>query len=148
MAASILGRADIALRDTFTGAQTVMTYRADMNLDDQFSNQLDSFRALGVKVYCMVSPNSFSCGNIIPAVCKANYVTVIGQTSGGGACVVLPCCSASGAVFQISGTKQISVIRNGSFYNVDRGIEPDIYISRPEDYYNRPALVERLHNGW
>ena len=78
----------------------------------------------------------------------SNVVIDLSNNSGGGACVVLSCCSASGTIFQVSGTKQISVVRNGSFYNVDRGIEPDIYISRPEDFYNRPALVERLHNGW
>ena len=145
VAAWILGRADIALRDMTTGAQTIMTYRADVNLDNVFNGVRESMFALDIKVYCMISPNSFSCGNLIPAVCKANYVTVIGQTSGGGSCAVLPCCSASGTLFQVSGSKQLSVVRNGSFYNIDRGIEPDIYLSRPEDYYDRAALVEYLH---
>jgi hypothetical protein len=49
-------------------------------------------------------------------------------------------------VFQISGNKQVSIIKNGSFYNTDAGIEPDFPLDKPESYYDRPALVEYLHN--
>ena len=50
------------------------------------------------------------------------------------------------ALFQISGSKQISIIKNGSFYNTDAGVEPDFRLDKPESYYDRPALVEYLHN--
>ena len=140
-----LGEAAIALRDTFTGAETNAVYLADVNLDGEFDEQ-DNV-AYGYRLYCMTSPSSFSCGNLVPAACRAcGYVTLIGQTSGGGSCVVLPCTTAAGTVFQISGPMQISIIRNGSFYNVDAGVEPDVRLVKPESFYDRPALVEYLNS--
>jgi len=64
----------------------------------------------------------------------------------GGSCVVLPCTTAAGTIFQISGTKQISIMRNGSFYNTDAGVEPDFRLDKAESYYDRPALAEYLNN--
>jgi len=141
----VMGRADIALKDAFTGAETLMTYRADINLDNEYFG--DSMLSLGKNVYCLISPNSFSCGHLVPAAFKMSQrVPVIGQTSGGGSCVVLPCTSASGTIFQISGTRQLSTIRNGSFYNIDQGIEPDVYLSKPASFYDREMLADYLCN--
>ena len=64
----------------------------------------------------------------------------------GGSCVVLPSTSASGAMFQISGPKQLSIVWNGSFYNIDQGIEPHFYLTRPASFYDRPALAEFLNS--
>ena len=141
-----LGEADMALRDTFTGAQTNAIYLADVNLDGKYDEQ-DNV-ANGYGLYCLTTNSSFSCGNLVPAACRSSgKVTLIGQTTGGGSCVVLPCTTAAGALFQISGSKQISIIRNGSFYNnTDAGVEPDFRLDKPESYYDRPALVEYLHN--
>ena len=47
-------------------------------------------------------------------------------------------------LFQISGTKQISTSINGSFYSVDTGVDPDVILTRPESFYDRPALAEYL----
>jgi hypothetical protein len=138
-----LGEADIALRDVFTGAETNAMYQADVNLDGEF-NEDDSV-GTGYKLYCLTSNSSFSCGNLVPAACKSSgKVTLVGQTTGGGSCVVLPCTTAAGAVFQISGSMQVSIIQNGSFYNTDSGITPHFFLDKPESYYDRPALVEYL----
>jgi hypothetical protein len=59
---------------------------------------------------------------------------------------VLPCTSASGAQFQISGTGQISSIKNGSFYNADTGVEVDVPIRDLETIYDREKLVDFIHN--
>lgn len=141
----INGNSRIVLRDTMTGAQSVSTYIADCNLDNIIGNS-ESMFSKDKKVYVLISPVSFSCGNLVPAACKAAHVTLVGQSSGGGACVVHPACTASGTLFQISGTKQLSVIKNGSVYNIDKGIEPDIYLSTEAAFYDRPALVEYLHS--
>ena len=99
----------------------------------------------GYKLYCLTSNCSFSCGNLVPAACKSSgKVTLVGQTTGGGSCVVLPCTTAAGTVFQISGSMQISIIQNGSFYNTDSGIVPHFFLDKPESYYDRPALAEYL----
>jgi len=39
----------------------------------------------------------------------------------------------------------MSAVLNGSFYNIDEGIEPDFVLSSPESYYDRPNLVEYIH---
>ena len=142
-----LGEASFALRDTMTGALSIMHYGCDLNLDEISSDSGgDSLAGLGLNLYCIISPLSFSCGNLVPAFFKESHrVTLIGQRSGGGSCVVLPCSSASGALFQISGTKQIALVRNGSFYNVDQGVEPDIPLTRIESFYDREGLVEMIH---
>ncbi len=55
--------------------------------------------------------------------------------------------SASGTLFQISGTGQIALVKNGTFYNVDEGVEPDIPLTKLESFYDRPALVELIHGS-
>ena len=138
-----LGEADIALRDVFTGAETNAMYLADVNLDGEFNE--DDTVGTGYKLYCLTSNTSFSCGNLVPAACKSSgKVTLVGQTTGGGSCVVLPCTTAAGAVFQISGPMQLSIIKNGSFYNIDSGITPHFFLDKPESFYDRPALAEYL----
>ena len=141
----IMNSPRIVLRDTMTGAQTISEYRVDINRDNMYDFG-DSMVSHGKKVYVLISPSSFSCGNLVPAACKAAHFTLVGQPSSGGSCVVLPGCTASGALFQISGTKQLSIVRNGSFYNIDKGIEPDIYLSTREAFYDRAGLVEYLHS--
>ena len=142
----LLGKADIALKDTFTGAQTFMSCTADANLNNLYGEEDDALVQKDVDVYCLISPSSFSCGNLVPAALKLSHsATLIGQTSGGGSCAVLPCTSASGTFFQISGPKQLALPKNGTFYNIDSGIDPDVVLTKEESYYDRDALVEYLH---
>ena len=144
-----LGDASIALRDTMTDAMTIMSYKADLNLNEKTTfDDSDSLAGNGFNLYCLISPCSFSCGNLVPAAFReSGLVTLIGQRSGGGSCVVLPCTSASGTQFQISGTKQLAIVKNGSFYNIDDGIEPDIVLTKPQSFYDREALVELIHTS-
>ncbi len=58
--------------------------------------------------------------------------------------MVLPSATAYGMTFQISGPFQMSFAKNGSFYDVDTGAEPDIYIDDPENFYKREALVKYI----
>ena len=144
------GSTSLGLRNTLTGAQSVVSYNADVNLDGEFDPYEDSLlmkTTTGeLKLFCMTSPNSFSCGNLVPAAFEdALGITLIGKATGGGSCVVLPCTTASGAQFQVSGTSQISVIKNGSFYNTDAGIDVDATIISTDTMYDREQLVEFIH---
>ena len=143
-----LDKTSFALRDTMTGDMSIMNYDCDLDLDGlSDGDEGDTLADLDINLYCLVSPVSFSCGNLVPAIFKdSNRVTLIGRKTGGGSCVVLPCTSASGTQFQISGTKQIAMVKNGSFYNVDQGVEPDIPLIHPESFYDREGLVELIHN--
>jgi len=139
----ILGEAEISLEDVFTGAQSTLVYRADVNLDRRFDEQDTLYDK---NVYCLISPVSFSCGNLVPAVCKYHQaVTLIGRTSGGGACTVQPMSTAWGTTFQISGAHRLSFRKNGSFYDIDEGVDPDIYIDHLETLYDRQALTELIN---
>lgn len=143
------GEKQIGMRNSLTGARSAVSYKADVNLDGEFneSDTLATQANLGeLNLYCMTSPSSFSCGNLVPTAFKGTYgITLIGKASGGGSCIVLPCTTASGAQFQISDTSQMSVIKNGSFYNADTGIEVDVPITSADTMYDRQRLVEFIH---
>ena len=138
-----LGEAGISIKNMFTGAMSTSRYHADINLDRQFDS---SDTVTDKKLYCLISPNSFSCGNMVPAAFHASHkVTLIGKTSGGGSCVVQPLTTAAGALFQISGQKRVSITKNGSFYDVDTGVEPDVYLRDVETFYDRRALADMIN---
>ena len=142
---AFLGEADFSTRNTMTGAMSDAVYRADTNLDGIFDKQ-DSFAENGIRLFCLTSPLSFSCGNLVPCVFRAsNKVTLLGQTSGGGSCSIHCFSTAYGTGFQISGYRRFSVMKNGSFYDIDTGAEPHFFIADPARYYDRKALTEFIH---
>lgn len=73
-------------------------------------------------------------------------VTLLGRTSGGGACVVQHLSTADGTLFSVSGNRRISTNVNGSFYDVDTGVDPDFAITTPEKFYDRKALTEYINS--
>lgn len=140
----LLGDAPFSVKDTFTGALSTATYRADVNLDRKFNSGdvLDD-----KNVYVLISPVSFSCGNLVPAALKASdKVTIMGRTSGGGSCIVQPLSTAWGTFFQISGPSRMSFLKNGSFYDIDTGVTPDITITQPRRFYDHEALTDFINN--
>ena len=141
------GSADILLRDTLTGAETNVNYCADINLNGKIVNDPEDHVSGGkYRLFCLISPTSFSCGNLLPALCRTSgLVTLIGRRSGGGSNVVLPATTASGTLFQISGTKQLSTSVNGSYINIDSGIEPDVILTDLNSYYDRTVLLDLIH---
>ena len=141
-----LGEGQISLDDELTGALISTYYHIDTNRDHVFDEK-DTLAGKGYKFYCLETDTSFSCGNLVPNVFKnSNRVTLIGQTSGGGSCVVQPLNTAAGAVFRISGNSRLSFIKNGAFYDIDRGAEPDVYIKDPNFLYDRKALTDYINN--
>ena len=142
--AALLGEASVSVSDTMTGALCNAVYRVDCNLDGRFDEE-----DLGLtekNIICLTSPNSFSCGNLVPCALKSsNRATLMGRTSGGGSCVVLPLSTADGAAFQISGFLRLAFIKNGSFYDIDQGTEPDYPLMRPAAFYDREALTEYIN---
>ena len=98
-------------------------------------------------LYCLESPGSFSCGNLVPNAFKASHkVTLLGQESGGGSCVIHPLCTAAGSRYQVSGYRRFSIMKNGSFCDVDRGAQPDYFIGDINRFYNRKELTEYINS--
>lgn len=137
-----LGESSISMKDMYTRAVSTATYHADVNLDRVFDER-DT--VTDKNLFCLISPNSFSCGNLLPAAFKADQsVTLVGRTSGGGSCVVQQLTTAGGAAFQVSGMQRLSIMKNGSFYDIDAGMDPDVYLRRIDTFYDREALTELL----
>ena len=140
----LLGDAPFSVKDMSTGAMSTSVYRADENLDRVFD---EKDTVADRKLYCLISPVSFSCGNLVPAALKSSQrVTLLGRTSGGGSCIVQPVSSAWGTLFQISGAQRMSFLKNGSFYDIDQGIDPDYYIDDIANFYNREALTDYINS--
>ena len=142
--ATLLGEASVSVSDTMTGALCNAVYKVDCNLDGKFDE--DDLGLTKKNIICLTSPNSFSCGNLVPCALKSsNRATLMGRTSGGGSCVVLPLSTADGSAFQISGFLRLSYIKNGSFYDIDQGTEPDYPLMRPASFYDREAMTEYIN---
>ena len=139
-----LGEGSIGMEDAMTGAMCVSSYRADVNRDHVF----DEKDTLGDrKLFCLISPVSFSSGNLVPSMFKeSGVVTLLGRNSAGGACVIQPISSAWGTSFRISSPRRLSFMKNGSFYDIDRGAAPDYTLTSPDIYYDRPALTEYINS--
>ena len=141
-----LGDARLSLKDTFGGGESTAEFRADVNLDRVFDEQ-DTLAGRGLNLYCLISPVSFSCGNLVPWAFKADgRVKLLGSVSGGGSCTVWPMATAWGTSYAISGPTRLSFMKNGAYYDIDRGVEPDYVISSFERYYDREALIEFIHS--
>ena len=142
---AFLGDGFGSLKNTMTGALATAVYNVDINLDGKFD---ENDRGLtGKKCFCLTTMNSFSCGNFVPCVFKnSNKVTLLGKTSGGGSCVVLPLTTAYGTFFRISGPSRLAFTKNGSFYDIDQGAEPDFTLAFPETFYDREALTDYINN--
>ena len=141
---TFLGEGYGSLKNTMTGALATDVYYVDVNLDGKFDKKDRGLTEK--KLFCLTSSNSFSCGNFVPCVFKnSEKVTLIGKTSGGGSCVVLPLTTAYGSSFNISGPSRLAFTKNGSFYDIDRGAEPDFSLAFPESFYDRKALTETIN---
>ena len=140
-----LGEANYSNQNTYTGAQTTKYFRADVNLDHQFDAN-DTLAGRGLNLFCLISPKSFSCGNMAPWVFKeSGTVTLLGKTSGGGSCIVGFNTTAWGTSYQYSSNNRMSFVKNGSYYDVDKGVDPDFTISDYNHFYDREALTEFIH---
>ena len=138
-----LGESQVSIHNTFTNAESTMSYRADVNLDHQLD---DSDTITHLNLFCLTSPHAFSCGNLVPWAFKADgRVTLIGKVTGGGACALIPMTTAWGTTFTISSPMLISFVKNGAYYSVDQGAEPDFFIRDFDNFYDRNALTEIIH---
>ncbi len=136
---AILGYCAVTTRDKFTGSTMTALYKVDSNLDGVIDN--NDFLREGLNKYVLTSRASFSCGNLVPALLKEGGVTVIGETTGGGSCVVYQSVTANGTFFQMSGPTEICTYKNGRLISVDDGVTPDYKITSYEKYFDRESLV-------
>lgn len=141
---AFLGIASISEEDPNTGAQATNDYFADTNFDKKYDEN-DTLAGKGLNLYCLESGISFSCGNLVPAVFKEDpHVALIGQRSSGGSCSITFLSTALGSSLRLSSSRRVSYLRNGSFYDIDQGVEPDIFIANTESFFNRENLARYI----
>lgn len=142
--AAFIGEGEISLENPNTGARVTHVYYADTNLDHRFDDA-DTLEGKGLRLFCLTSPVSFSCGNLVPCIFKnSGEVTIIGKQSGGGSCGSLGLSTAGGTLLRISGSNRISFMKNGSFYDIDQGAPVDYPVNDYEHFYDRKALTEYI----
>ena len=140
----LLGEVSLSVENPMTGAMSTASYRADVNRDRQFD---EKDTVADKHIFCLTSPCSFSNANMVACMLKDTHkVTMMGRTSAGGSCEVQNASSAWGSSFTISSPKRSSFLKNGSFYDIDRGADPDYQISVPEKYYDRQALTNYINS--
>lgn len=62
-----------------------------------------------------------------------------------GSCVVGLNTTAWGTSYRYSSPKRLAFVKNGAYYDVDQGVEPDHVIDRYDHFYDRDALTEFIH---
>lgn len=145
LASWVLGNALVHISDPIRSAEGTYMYRADVNLDRKFDEK-DTIS--DKNVFLITSPISFSCANYIATAFKeSEKVTILGATSGGGACCVYAAPLANGAVMTLSSSLCMSTYKNGTYYVVDDGISPDVKITDLGilfDYEKLAQLINEL----
>jgi len=140
----MLGTCNLNFEDTINNGQSSTQYRVDVNLDRVFDASDDISH---LNLYCITSPNSFSCGNLVPAMLKSSgIVTLMGKPSGGGACVVMQTVTADGTIFNYSSNRRLSTSTNGAYTDIDAGVEPDIPLTKLANFYDRQALTDYINS--
>ena len=139
----MLGEVQINTTNSITGAKFSSVYVCDINADGKFDEN-DTIK--DKKLFCLISPASFSCGNMVPAMLKSSdRVVLLGETSGGGSAVVYETMAADSTIFNISSRYVMSENKNGSNYDIDKGIEPHVRL-QPETLYNKEKICSIVAN--
>lgn len=139
----MLGEVQINITNSITGAKCSSVYVCDINADGKFDEN-DTIK--DKKLFCLISPASFSCGNMVPAMLKSSdRVVLLGETSGGGSAVVYETMAADSTIFNISSRYVIKENKNGSNYDIDKGIEPHVRL-QPETLYDREKICSIVAN--
>lgn len=123
-------------RNTLTGEISDNHYLVDLDYNgtkgDTYKNRY--------KFYLLTSNLSFSCGNAFPTFFKhGNMGKIIGEKSGGGACVVSSIATACGGLLRMSSVNQFGTYTNGTFTPNENGIAVDYSLPR-NNFYNNQAL--------
>ena len=139
----MLGEVQTNITNSITGAKCSSVYVCDINADGKFDEN-DTIK--DKKLFCLISPASFSCGNMVPAMLKSSdRVVLLGETSGGGSACVYPTKAADSTTFRISSRYVMSENKNGSNYDIDKGIEPHVRL-QPETLYNKEKICSIVAN--
>ena len=133
---------DLYYENTLTGQKMKCSYDVDRNLDGKFDEK-DKDVKLKMNIGVIISPCSFSCGNLLPALLKDYGICLLGKQSGGGSCCVLYNPSADGFGYRYSTHR--ARLNNLKGENIDNGIKPD-YELEIEDFFDIAKIGKLIEN--
>jgi len=131
-------KADMYYENTLTGQQIKSTFEVDRNLDGKFDEQ-DEEMNYHLNFALLVSPYSFSCGNMLPALLKDYGIPLLGMQTGGGSCAVLYNPSAEGFGYRYSTHRHR--LNNTKGENIDEGIVPTYELDK-DDFFNVEKVTQ------
>ena len=140
-------KAEAYNENSLLGQKQKIYYEVDRNLDGKFDEK-DAEVKYNLRFALLVSPCSFSCGNMLPALMKDFGIPLIGQRTGGGSCAVLYNPSADGFGYRYSTHR--SRLMNQKGENVDPGVESDLKLESPEEFFDFQKIsqfIEKFYNS-
>lgn len=140
---TIIGKSDIEIYRESTGSLQNYAVDCDLNLDGKIDSNDKSLRERGMNISVITSDRTFSAANAL--ACYLKYldrdVLILGQTSGGGSCIVSDAVTAAGTSFRISSPKAFVTRQNGKITDLEDGVRPDIALSTTR-MYDREYITE------
>ena len=118
-------------------------YETDLDQDGVFASEKDTFEGK-YNFYIMTSKASFSCANHMSTLCRnLGFGKVIGETNGGGSCVISFISNSSGYIYNSSSEWTSLLNENGKYSTNDYGVEPGIKIDSAH-FYDRQYIDQLL----
>lgn len=131
-----------------SGNTVVETSRIDLNLDGEFDDK-DKEVSYDFNFALLTTNAAFSCGNLLPCMLQDQGVVILGETSGGGACMLSKAYIENAHFFFISGVKKF-VRADGS--DADLGAKADYDLTKldgeKKDYsglFDLRDVGEKIH---
>lgn len=130
--------------DSLTKEYSCSHYKIDTDGDGYYDDDaFDQYRWT-----ILSSLNTFSAANdFICKVKQQNLAKVIGNTSGGGMCSVLPLVLANGTPITISSNNLSVYYKNKTYYAIENGLNPDLEIPY-SDYYDISKISSYVDTVW
>ena len=128
--------------NALTGQRMKTTYDVDRNLDGQFDEK-DAQVKYNLNFALLVSPFSWSCGNMLPALLKDYGIPLIGMHTGGGSCAILYNPTAEGFGYRYS-THRCRLV-NTKGVNNDAGVAPTYELDK-HDFFNVQKVTQLVED--
>ena len=144
----LLGEFSVEIQEPFGGSHAKSTYAVDINRDGKVDEKDVSLREYGKQIVFIDTHFAFSCGNAFPVFAKDNYpdeVSVIGETTGGGTCVIRKAFTPIGSNYVVSGLLMLSKRKDGKLTNIEDGVTPDIALE-VDKTIDRGAVADIITN--
>jgi len=135
-------KSDIFYENALTGQRTKSTYEVDRNLDGKFDEKDEQVK-YHLNFALLVSPYSFSCGNMLPALLKDYGIPLLGKRTGGGSCCIIFNSSADGFGYRSSSHKIRFTNTMGE--DIDAGVVPT-YELETDDFFNLQKVEQLVEN--